>query len=150
MKDTKILSISERKRDRGGGESKKERGRGRIWSHWSFASTQALWKWSKVIFIKMLSSLKNYFGWHLHYTTIIKILNLFIIFYVLTCNTSFRYLSITCNAFIACYIICTKYYNFSYFWTNLWPLLVELIFEHILCTQNSKARLLNFGTMLSS
>ena len=31
-------------------------------------------------------------------------------FYVLICFTSFRYLSITCNAFIACYIICSKIY----------------------------------------
>ena len=29
-------------------------------------------------------------------------------FYVLTCITTFRYLSITCNAFIACYIICDR------------------------------------------
>ena len=32
-------------------------------------------------------------------------------FYVLTCITSFRYLSITCNAFIACYSICNRIFN---------------------------------------
>ena len=43
---------------------------------------------------------------------IVKILNLYIIFYVLTCITSFQYLYITCNAFIACYI--------HYMWRNIW------------------------------
>ena len=33
---------------------------------------------------------------------VVKILNFISLFYVLTCITSFRYLSITCNAFIAC------------------------------------------------
>ena len=35
---------------------------------------------------------------------------------------------------------------FSYFWTNLGPILVELIFEHILLPQSSKARLFEFRT----
>ena len=43
------------------------------------------------------------FNWDLVITFIIlKILNLYIIFYVLKCITSFWYLSITCNA---CYIM---------------------------------------------
>ena len=41
-----------------------------------------------------------------HHNCIVKILNLISLFYVLTCITSFRYLSIICNVVIACYIIC--------------------------------------------
>ena len=40
---------------------------------------------------------------------IIKILNLYIFFNVLSCITSFQYLSITCNAFIACYSITVNF-----------------------------------------
>ena len=39
-------------------------------------------------------------------------------------------------------------YNFSYFWTNLRPKSVELIFVHILRLQNSKARLFEFWTKI--
>ena len=52
---------------------------------------------------------KGYFdtqGFHYH-----KDIHSFIsFFYVLSCITSFQYLSITCNAFIACYIICDGMY----------------------------------------
>ena len=42
---------------------------------------------------------------------IVKILNLFTYFHVLICITSLRYLSITCNAFLSCYIM---YHNLQY------------------------------------
>ena len=33
---------------------------------------------------------------------------------------------------------------FFYFWTNLGPIMVELIVEHIICPQKSKAQLFLF------
>ena len=41
-----------------------------------------------------------------------------------------------------------KIYNFSYFWTNLRPKSVELIFVHILRPQSSEARLFEFWTKI--
>ena len=42
---------------------------------------------------------------------IVNILNLYVILLCTHCITSFWYLSITCNAFIACYIICSGIFN---------------------------------------
>ena len=43
-------------------------------------------------------------------------------FHVHTCITSFRYLSLTCNSFIACYIICDRIFYRIQIWIN-WSLL---------------------------
>ena len=40
---------------------------------------------------------------------VVKILKLYVFFNILNCISSLRYLSIPCNAFIACYDYVTKY-----------------------------------------
>ena len=49
-----------------------------------------------------------------------------------------------------CNIIKSYRTYFSHFWMYLGPLLVELIFEHILLTRNSKDCLFNFGPLISA
>ena len=74
-----------------------------------------VWKWTSkllcilVIFRALKIAFYNSNALILRVSHIVKILNLYII---LLCthlyHTSFQYLSITCNAFIACYIRCKK------------------------------------------
>ena len=71
----------------------------------------------KTLLWKLLRKLLHYLPKiTLQYWTIISL------FYLLTCITSFWYLSITCNAFIACYIICDGIFkkpkNWSLYWYN--------------------------------